>query len=1317
MSESTNVYGGPGAFACCVNFNMTSCALQCHWQSTRDLIVLTNSTDAATLTSLERDLTQLTLRSDTALKSLRNPQAVQLSVTPFRTDFVAFTTLRLRPQVDGSAQWWGSAQLLLDWSSSRGKFGAQWRSVFAEVRNGSASDPFSLLGTYQSSTTSSATSMAVVAVSPPAGSTVSVRLTLCNAFQLCSSRTWSIAPPTNTTTYATTNTTDGAVATAATCRKDPFVRLLPGNDVQTVLFGDDLVAYADIVYPCAAMQSAVPVYLQSKSAYVALSLTWTITDAQLVASPAPSAITASVKNQQWFRLSSQVLQPHRRYNLTLTATKVSSGAVLQSNTITVVTRLRSPVAQVVPSQRHVYVAVGQQLVLDGSSSYQPGVASLVPGQLQFSWSCASSAIPGASSVFTWTWPTNPSGLAALVANQSLTAAVPHGTTKTFSLSLKPSALQAGMVYVFQLAGPSMLVDVSVTTNQPPQQGRFSLSPETGGVALTTLFTLSSFGWIDDVEDYPLRYGFDVGVQAMPAGNAASTRLVASWLRLPSVSWWNWLADVYLPAGTAASGHRVASRCVVADRHGASSLSNVVWTVVQPYFTAASTAASIRSKMQALLGNSRLGTVYDNAALESEAQISGLRPCAFNEHPQSTTVSVLSIMLASVFSAPVAVLLDYAFDILRSPSRKEVASRVQAKEVVGRMKETLVDRQRRRRSTVLQQQQQPQPQQPPTATLPPATQQEQPSGLRGGGVVQRKASDAALSMRQNQRRGAILSQLVRVSSRRAMHATATAVWTRVARHAHDQLLSAKVPERVRRSRKLFLVAVSYAKARQRALAHRSPQHKAAHRRLSTHHRQLAAMLSEQAASATRLRRSASWKRDVAEVRTLLGHASDAEFAMTLLQTYLADFLGRRETYFGRLYLQFVHKDFVAEAAASETWQWCMVAFVAALNLGGLLFVVLKGVARGVGWQFIFLKSCLLEWLGEVWFYHVMEVFVVDIVVPGFVQHEIEDGLRHMCALGDWFFREMYHVAHQQRTPQARRATTATAAAAAAAAATGGQNPSLWESQFVLASQYLAARLLALQQLQQLPSAVPGSDATPPSAVPTVGALTPASSLRAAELVAPSTASDGSRPPLPPPAASAPLSHTARYHSRRVAWLLDALSRLSLPSQRVLVYVTMTLLLALVYFSFYMLRALPGGLALFGVLIVGVALLVVVLPLALSPHRSAALCFWRPVPPVSFDVPATFWTTTLQLPAHDEANEAKERDADGKGGAGRDEDDDAADDAAIGVQRRTSSFRGFRSRATSVGTDANDVSTCYDSDESSSSSAWTLSGGSLPDDVDD
>ena len=107
-----------------------------------------------------------------------------------------------------------------------------------------------------------------------------------------------------------------------------------------------------------------------------------------------------------------------------------------------------------------------------------------------------------------------------------------------NLIVPSGQLLEGATYTFTLAAYSAsntrgFTELSLTVNRPPWGGRstFGRSPATG-VVLSTTFTLSADGWVDDAEDLPLTYSFFyLEAASVPSGDWPTSEVPSNALPL------------------------------------------------------------------------------------------------------------------------------------------------------------------------------------------------------------------------------------------------------------------------------------------------------------------------------------------------------------------------------------------------------------------------------------------------------------------------------------------------------------------------------------------------------------------------------------------------------------------------------------------------------------------------------------------------------------------------------------------------------------------------------------------------------------------
>jgi len=89
--------------------------------------------------------------------------------------------------------------------------------------------------------------------------------------------------------------------------------------------------------------------------------------------------------------------------------------------------------------------------------------------------------------------------------------------KMLPLVLPPNSLQGGVSYTFKLSGgyesgggATGYSEITLVVNTPPTVGSVVVDNGEGGadgVSLVTSFSLFAINFVDDVDDYPLRYSF------------------------------------------------------------------------------------------------------------------------------------------------------------------------------------------------------------------------------------------------------------------------------------------------------------------------------------------------------------------------------------------------------------------------------------------------------------------------------------------------------------------------------------------------------------------------------------------------------------------------------------------------------------------------------------------------------------------------------------------------------------------------------------------------------------------------------------------
>ena len=91
---------------------------------------------------------------------------------------------------------------------------------------------------------------------------------------------------------------------------------------------------------------------------------------------------------------------------------------------------------------------------------------------------------------------------------------------------------------------------------------------------------------------------------------------------------------------------------------------------------------------------------------------------------------------------------------------------------------------------------------------------------------------------------------------------------------------------------------------------------------------------------------------------LQHASGAHVGAVLLHEFMVDLLGRK-TAAALIFKSKADSDFCDTFAVSIVTKWIAAFILLVVNLGFLLFALLKGYSRGVKWQQQYVFACTLQ----------------------------------------------------------------------------------------------------------------------------------------------------------------------------------------------------------------------------------------------------------------------------------------------------------------------------------------------------------------------
>lgn len=125
--------------------------------------------------------------------------------------------------------------------------------------------------------------------------------------------------------------------------------------------------------------------------------------------------------------------------------------------------------------------------------------------------------------------------------------------------------------------------------------------------------------------------------------------------------------------------------------------------------------------------------------------------------------------------------------------------------------------------------------------------------------------------------------------------------------------------------------------------------------------------------------------------LLTNATDLEFGATLLHTYMREILhSRHSNEAEKLFAYALSESYPLEdPPASNTARYLCMFCLLCINAGSLFYIALKGIQRGYSWQLTFLNACVVEWLTDVLFVSMIEVWFMNIILPSLALQEVAE----------------------------------------------------------------------------------------------------------------------------------------------------------------------------------------------------------------------------------------------------------------------------------------------------------------------------------------
>lgn len=116
--------------------------------------------------------------------------------------------------------------------------------------------------------------------------------------------------------------------------------------------------------------------------------------------------------------------------------------------------------------------------------------------------------------------------------------------------------------------------------------------------------------------------------------------------------------------------------------------------------------------------------------------------------------------------------------------------------------------------------------------------------------------------------------------------------------------------------------------------------------------------------------------------------DVEFGVQLLQRYFGELLASRHVFAERIYQKLVVDTFEENVGAvSDVTKYLCVFGVVCINFGAFFYVALKGTQRGQSWQRAFLFACAIEWMTDVFFAAILEIWILHVLLPATALSEV------------------------------------------------------------------------------------------------------------------------------------------------------------------------------------------------------------------------------------------------------------------------------------------------------------------------------------------
>ncbi len=119
-----------------------------------------------------------------------------------------------------------------------------------------------------------------------------------------------------------------------------------------------------------------------------------------------------------------------------------------------------------------------------------------------------------------------------------------------------------------------------------------------------------------------------------------------------------------------------------------------------------------------------------------------------------------------------------------------------------------------------------------------------------------------------------------------------------------------------------------------------------------------------------------------------HTTEHEYGVCLLHHWYGSMLAKSyPRSVMKLYLTYVHREFIHVRHVSKYLQWFGMMLIVAMNVGAMYYVALKGISKGPEWQKSYLKLYAFSFISDVLFVQTFEVLWIDFWLPSMIYDEV------------------------------------------------------------------------------------------------------------------------------------------------------------------------------------------------------------------------------------------------------------------------------------------------------------------------------------------